>query len=416
MKKISYLVNIIIITFLLFTSCTKTNINPLTPAVPVIADLITAAATAISGTTAISGGNISSDGGAAISARGVCWNTSTGPTITNNKTTDGTGTGNFASSVTGLTGTTIYYIRAYATNNAGTAYGNEVSFTTGASLATVITTALSGITQTTATSGGNITNNGGTAITGRGVCWNTSSGPTTANSKTTDGAGTGIFASTVTGLTAGTIYYVRAYATNSAGTAYGNEIGLTTTAAPIPSVTVCSQVWMLKNLDVSTYRNGDPIPLVTDNTQWSLLTTGAYCYYQNNTANGPVYGKLYNWFAVNDPRGLAPVGWHVPTDAECTTLSTCVTGIGGNLKETGTTHWQLPNIGATNSSGWTGLPGGRRDDVGSFWSLGFNCSWWSSTLYLTTYGWNRSIYYDSNTIDRNNPRKQFGFSVRCDKD
>src|SRR5436190_23369500 len=141
------------------------------------------------------------------------------------------------------------------------------------------------------------------------------------------------------------------------------------TNAQYESVTICDQVWMIKNLDVSTYRNGDPIPEVTDPSQWAGLTTGAWCYYENNSANGTIYGKLYNWYAVNDPRGLAPLGWHVPSDEELTTLTSCLGGVfvaGGTMKETGTTHWLAPNTEATNSSGWTGLPGGYRNEFGSF--------------------------------------------------
>ncbi|MEO6542359.1 MAG: fibrobacter succinogenes major paralogous domain-containing protein, partial [Ferruginibacter sp.] len=251
-------------------------------------------------------------------------------------------------------------------------------------IATLTTTAASTITSTTAVSGGNISSNGGASITARGICWNTNAGPTIVNSKTTDGSGSGIFASSITGLTAGTVYYVRAYATNSAGTAYGNEISLTTTAAPIPNVTICTQIWMLKNLEVTTYRNGDLIPEVTDPTVWSTLTTGAWCYYSNNAANGPVYGKLYNWYAVNDPRGLAPTGWHVPTDAEFTTLRTCLGGnavAGGKLKEIGTTHWNSPNVGATNSSGFTALPAGESGG-GAGINMGQFNNMWTSTEYL----------------------------------
>src|ERR1035437_5597261 len=155
----------------------------------------------------------------------------------------------------------------------------------------------------------------------------------------------------------------------------------------IPSVTICSQIWMLNNLEVTTYRNGDPIPQVTDSIQWVNLTTGAWCYYNNNSANGPVYGKLYNWYAVNDPRGVAPAGWHVPSDAEWTTLSTCLGGdliAGGPMKETGTTHWTYANSGATNSSGFTGLPGGYRTNVGTFNVVGSAGGWWSSTEATTS--------------------------------
>ena len=128
----------------------------------------------------------------------------------------------------------------------------------------------------------------------------------------------------------------------------------------IPTVTICDQVWMAKNLDVTTYRNGDVISQVTDPTAWNALTTGAWCYYNNDPANGTIYGKLYNWYAVNDPRGLAPTGWHIPTEGELIALSDCLGGqevAGGKLKETGTAHWLSPNI-ATNETGFTALPGG----------------------------------------------------------
>jgi uncharacterized protein (TIGR02145 family) len=384
----------------------------------ILATITTTAASAITSTTAASGGNITSDGGSAITARGVCWNTSTAPTIANSKTTDGTGTGVFASSVTGLTAGTIYYLRAYATNGTGTAYGNEITITTSATLATITTTAISAITATTATSGGNITSDGGAGITARGVCWNTSAGPTIANSKTIDGTGTGIFSSALTGLTAVTIYYIRAYATNSAGTAYGNE-RIFTTPASIPSVTICGQIWMLNNLEVTTYRNGDPIPQVTDPSAWAGLTTGAWCYYNNNSANGPVYGKLYNWYAVNDSRGLAPTGWHVPSDAEWTTLETCLGGAsvaGGAMKETGTTHWTSPNTGATNSSGFTGLPGGYRYSDGSFLDVGNYSDWWSSTQSTIAEALDRYVGYNAASISSSSYAKQGGFSVRCIKD
>ncbi|OQY02885.1 MAG: hypothetical protein B6I20_06115, partial [Bacteroidetes bacterium 4572_117] len=197
--------------------------------------LTTTAASAITETTATSGGNITDDGGATVTARGVCWGTSTNPTTAlGTKTNDGTGTGAFASSITGLIASTTYYVRAYATNSVETAYGNEVSFTTDAApvIPTLTTTAASAITETTATSGGNITDDGGATVTARGVCWGTSTNPTTAlSTKTSDGTGTGAFASSITGLTASTTYYVRAYATNSVETAYGNEESFMTSAS-----------------------------------------------------------------------------------------------------------------------------------------------------------------------------------------
>jgi uncharacterized protein (TIGR02145 family) len=133
------------------------------------------------------------------------------------------------------------------------------------------------------------------------------------------------------------------------------------------SIKIGSQVVMKKNLNVSHYRNGDRIPQVKGPDKWAALTTGAWCWYNNDSANGAVYGKLYNWYAVNDPRGLAPEGWHIPSDAEWTTLTTFLGGegvAGGKMKERGITHWIYPNTDATNSSGFTGLPGGVRYFLG----------------------------------------------------
>jgi hypothetical protein len=195
-----------------------------TTASPALPTVITTTVSAITSTTASSGGNVTSDGGGTVSARGVCWNTSPNPTTANSKTTDGSGTGVFTSSLTALNPGTTYYVRAWATNATGTAYGNELSFSTPAALPTVTTTSISAITGTGATCGGNVTSDGGASVTARGVCWSTSSNPTTANSITTDGSGTGAFVSTLSGLTIGVNYYVRAYATNSAGTAYGSEV------------------------------------------------------------------------------------------------------------------------------------------------------------------------------------------------
>ena len=204
--------------------------------IPVVS---TAIATFITQTTAISGGSITNESGAAITSRGVCWsNTTTSPTILNSKTTDGTGLGTFTSSLTGLSANTTYYVRAYATNSVGTAYGLAISVRTlSATIPTGVTTnTISSITQTTATGGGNSTNDGGATITSKGVCWsNTTSSPTIANSKTVDGSGIGSFTSSLSGLTANTTYYVRAYATNSAGTSYGSVISFSTLSATIPT-------------------------------------------------------------------------------------------------------------------------------------------------------------------------------------
>jgi uncharacterized protein (TIGR02145 family) len=203
----------------------------------VVPTLTTTAVTSITTTTAVSGGIITADGGGSVTARGVCWATTANPTTANSKTTNGTGTGSFSSNLTGLQAGTTYHLRAYATNSAGTGYGDDLTFTTSAVIPTLTTTTVSGIGQTTATSGGNVTASGGAAITEKGVCWSTSSGPTISGSHTSDGTGTGTFTSSITGLTTGTLYYIRAFATNSVGTAYGSEVTFTTGQVSLPVLT-----------------------------------------------------------------------------------------------------------------------------------------------------------------------------------
>ncbi|MFH0760707.1 MAG: hypothetical protein V2A67_04320 [Bacteroidota bacterium] len=196
----------------------------------------------ITASTAASGGTITTDGGSAVTARGVCWSTSQNPTTADSKTTDGTGSGTFTSSLTGLSAETIYYVRAYATNAAGTTYGAQESFTSAAAAVapTVTTTSITAnTTGVSATSGGNVTDAGNATVSARGVCWSTAQNPTTANSKTTDGSGIGSFSSSISGLTKGTTYYVRAYATNVAGTGYGSQVSFTTpTGATVTTASV----------------------------------------------------------------------------------------------------------------------------------------------------------------------------------
>ena len=208
--------------------------------VPVI---VTSDVSEITKTTATCGGRITSDGGAAITARGVCWSTGATPTTADSKTNDGTGTISFPSAITGLTAGTTYNVRAYATNSAGTAYGIAKSFTTlPLDVPVLTTTAVTAITSTSATSGGDITSDGGAAVTARGVCWGTAADPTIDDSKTTDGDGTGAFTSSITDLAAGTTYYVRAYATNAAGTGYGSSVSFLASALPDLTTSAISEI------------------------------------------------------------------------------------------------------------------------------------------------------------------------------
>lgn len=187
----------------------------------------------------------------------------------------------------------------------------------------------------------------------------------------------------------------------------------------VEGVKIGNQIWMAKNLDVITYRNGDPIPEVKDPAAWEKLTTGAWCYYKNDPANGAVYGKLYNWYAVNDPRGLAPKGWHLPADYEWTTLTSALGGekiAGGKLKESGTTRWESPNKGATNESGFSALPGGYRSYSGDFSGIGHGGYWWSSTENSPSNAWDRHLNTINSYIHRGHSTKEYGFSVRCVRD
>ena len=386
--------------------------------------LTTANVTNITQNTAICGGTITSDGAASITARGVCWSTIQNPTTADSKTSDGSGIGIFISTLTELIGNTTYYARAYATNSAGIQYGNQFSFKTSPLVPSISTAITTPISQSTATSGGNISSDGGGNVTVRGVCCNTSQNPTISNSKTSDGSVTVSFTSTITGLTIGISYYVRAYATNSAGTAYGNElIFKINTVTDIDgnvynTVIIGTQNLMAENLKTTKYNDGTAIPNITDNTAWTNLTTPSYCWYNNDaTTYKATYGALYNWYTVNTGK-LCPQGWHVPTDVEWTNLATYLGGMsiaGGKMKETGTTHWLSPNTGATNESGFLALPGGNRYDTG-FINIGSLACWWGSTEYSTTEASWRALMSIQVNLSGTYHFKRLGVSVRCVKD
>ncbi len=190
-------------------------------------------------------------------------------------------------------------------------------------------------------------------------------------------------------------------------------------AEALPTIQIGTQKWMSSNLDVAFYRNGDPIPQVTDLNTWKNLTTGAWCYYNNDPLQGNKYGKLYNWYAVNDPRGLAPQGWHIPSDAEWATLENTLGGssvAGGKMKEPGTFNWIAPNTGADNSSDFAGLPGGNRYFDGTFRDVGTEGYWWSTTVFYGEYAWGRFLNFGNGAIVTLDAFMHFGFSVRCLRD
>ena len=205
---------------------------------------------------------------------------------------------------------------------------------------------------------------------------------------------------------------------------YSNEISYGTVTDidgnVYQTILIGDQEWMIENLKVTHYRNGEPISNLTNNNDWTNTTSGAYCYYNNDPDNADTYGALYNWYAVDDSRNIAPPGWHVPTDDEWQTLVDYLGGssvAGGKMKETGTTHWNIPNTGATNESGFTALPGGDRyGSSGHFNNIGYDAYFWSSTENSSNNAWLRELNYNNSGVYHYYNNKKYGFSVRCLRD
>ncbi len=513
--------------------------------------------TEITQTTATSGGNITDDGGAEVTARGVVWHTSSNPTLENHlgQTNDGGGTGSYVSEIIELQPNTGYYVRAYAVNSQGVSYGNQRVFVTqqDGDLPTVITIEATDITLTSATTGGEVTDDGGNPVLARGVCWSTQENPTLFDSYIEAGAGLGVFTSELTGLVVGTTYYVRSFATSSQGIAYGNQVSFTTDAGlaevsivslnsgqpglrvidgevsddggaevtargfvwdtmedptleqnegfsadgaglgeftvyfddltpgviyyikayatsgvgtsyseqkffnfwdyhatvtdfdgnVYQTVLIGNQEWMAENLRTSSYSTGIPIPTGLSNAEWGSTTEGAYAIYNNNNDMLEAYGKLYNWYAVDDARGLCPEGWSVPSDVDWTQLVDYVVaqgypneqinpnGAGNALKscrqqnspyggECNTSTHPRWNSHSTHSGfdefGFSALPGGVRFSSGHFSNVGGLGSWWSATELSGTYAWLRRMHSDRGNVARDNNFKTSGFSIRCFRD
>jgi len=313
------------------------------------------------------------------------------------------------------------------------------------------TNTLTAITQTGVTTGGNITSDSGLPITARGVVWSTSPAPTISlSTKTSNGTGIGSFTSLLTNLIPNITYYVRAYATNSAGTGYGNEISFTTKADStsvmgIPcsgtptvkdidgntynTVQIGTQCWTKENLKVTKYNDGTTIPLDTSGglngngtgQTWVARTTGTRTIYGHSASNLATYGYLYNWYAAIDTKGLCPSGWHVPSDGEWTTLTNYLGGesvAGDKMKTIGTSNWDSSSPGVNNDSGFSALPGSSRSSGdGSFCCIGSYAIFWSATEEDNTRAWQRFLTSIYSKADRGKSTdKSIGASVRCLKD
>jgi uncharacterized protein (TIGR02145 family) len=386
----------------------------------------------ITANSAETGGVISSDGGSIITQKGICWSTSPNPTTANFQTNDGNGNSNFISVLNSLTSNTTYYIKAFAINSAGTAYGNEISFTTNFALPTVNTLIIGNITGNSAVSGGEVINDGGSPIMQRGICWSILPNPTLLDSFTNDGNGIGVFNSTLNNLNPNTLYYIRSYASNIAGTSYGNEINFSTSmyftglgvnydgynygSIILPN----GQEWFTENLRTTIYSNGDPIPNDTigyaNGSLWSNLSSGAWINYQNDIQYENTYGKLYCGYAVNDSRNVCPSGWHVPSENDWNTFVIYVepsadttTGI-YNQSNNGI-KFISTSLGGNNASGFD-------VNYGGFYSViqGWNpnvAKFWTSTNYNNGMR-NRSI--SINGISNGGQPLTSGHSIRCIKD
>ncbi|HRH69186.1 MAG TPA: fibrobacter succinogenes major paralogous domain-containing protein [Flavobacteriales bacterium] len=290
----------------------------------------------------------------------------------------------------------------------------------------------------------------GATITARGICWSTSPEPTTADQITLNGTGTGRFPVMLFGLAAGTTYYARAYATNAAGTAYGNQVSFTTLGEATgnwldgasiygmvtdiegnayATVVIGEQEWMAENLRTAHYANGDPITQVNDPDEWFGPVSEKWCHYDTLPGFDLPYGKLYNWAVVSDPRNVCPSGWHVPTDEEWYALENHIdpfiddplaTGprgvYGGNvLKTAGATYWEQPE-NASNAVGFSALPAGTRLLFGDFLTLHEAAHWWTSSMLDATYPCSRTIWAGEGTIERHATDLKGGNSVRCIRD
>jgi uncharacterized protein (TIGR02145 family) len=341
-------------------------------------------------------------------------------------------TGNIDTAVSanasGLLGGTVYHFRVKTVNSIGTIYGDDMSFTTLGQLPTASTQAATNILQTTTTLNGIVNPNYlQTTVTFEyGTTTNYSSIISAEQNPVSDNSNVSVTAN-INGLTVATIYHFRVKAVNSLGTSYGNDMTFIT-KGPITdidgnlynTIIIGTQVWMVENLKTTKYSDETKIAYPgSDNIAWQNNTAGAYAWYNNDSATyKATYGALYNWYAVNTSK-LCPIGWHVSTNADWTTLANFIGGdniAGGKLKETGTTHWNSPNTGATNETGFTALPGGYCLQDETFVSIGYDGIFWSSTVIDAYTAWFWAMDRSTIALGMADCDKTRGLSVRCVRD
>jgi uncharacterized protein (TIGR02145 family) len=427
----------------ILVACTKSTNNN-NPTIPELVNPITTDIINKSNTTITIKASINSAGSESVTDKGICWSTNHNPTIADNKISNGSGTSDFTSTLTGLLQNTTYYLRVYAANRIGIGYSNEIVVTTnngyiydGITFDSVLSVTDNSITCSYYASWNSLNQ--------RGLCCVVGTFPELRDVLThsnNDGISLGRFTSTITGLTPGTTYYLGAYLIHhGTDTVYGygrsadNNLKVKTsdvlpTCGTITdidgntyhTVQLGTQCWTVENLKTSRYKDGTNILTGLSNLDWENNTTGAYAVYKDSAIYNNIYGKLYNWYAVNTGK-LAPTGWHVPTHDDWTTLITYLgergasfpQNGGGSMKST-STLWISPNLGADNSSGFTGLPGGWKYLYGAYNYAGNKGNWWSSTEYNTDEAKYRYLDYYSTSFNVNFFGKHLGLSVRCVED
>ena len=380
----------------------------------------------ITETSATSGGEVVSDGGAPVIARGICWSTSQNPTLDDNDgmTTDGNGTGTFTSDLVNLTANTTYYVRAYATNVMGTAYGEQRSFTTEEEEAEltppiVITSEVIDVTETTAVSGGNVTDDGGATVTARGICWSISQNPTIDDNDgiTTDGNGTGTFTSDLINLTANTTYYVRAYATNEKGTSYGDEISFTTEEEEEEGCEPDGEIaghyyvdlglpsgvkWATCNVGASSPED------YGDYFAWGETSPKAEYSWENSVTNGEEMSDISGYAQYDAATANWGGSWRMPTKEQMEELvEHC--------------EWEWTQVNGVNGAKVIGpngscifLPAAGFRDGSSFFHDGYDGFYWSSTPYDYYYDLNYAynLYFITGDEDVNLSYRYYGLTVR----
>jgi uncharacterized protein (TIGR02145 family) len=382
-------------------------------------------------TSLTTGGEITTELADQITARGVCWSRMSNPELgnTSENSEDGTGAGSYQTVISGLS-VGKYYIRAYVTLGGKTYYGNQIIFDLAMITPEVITQNPTERTATSAKMTIKLNYSWTDPLLEKGICWSTSKNPDLTKNKHTDTGSSLEFSHNITSLTSGVPYYVRGYAINKHGTFYGNEIQVLLLPAPVygevtdvdgnkyKTVVIGLKIWMAENLKVTKFNDGTSLASLTE-SDFKTTNESAYTIYNGNSGNLPTYGYLYNGYTVTNTKNVCMQGWHIASSSDWYTLASSLGGLdmaGGRMKAISTT-WATPNEGATNESGFTGLPGGSYCRIclsnnGLFADIGTDGYWWSSQSAEFFYLTNNLTSLRTKSTGASND----GMSIRCVKD